>query len=130
MHVFELTRLPAVSDGSSLWDWILFIKSQEEKELEMLKERNADIGQAVEELYRVSADDTVRYQYEVREKTWRDEQARLDYSLHEGLQRGLKQGIKQGMQQGMQRGIQQGIVETARASALCGILLGSKIGTE
>jgi predicted transposase/invertase (TIGR01784 family) len=73
----------------------LFIKAREEKELEMVKERNADIGRAVDELYRVSGNDEVRQLYELREKAWMDEQARLDYSFKEGIQQGLQKGIQQ-----------------------------------
>ena len=109
VHVFELTRLPKIADGSKLWEWMSFIKAREESELKLVKERNADIGRAVGELYRVSSDDKVRRQYEMREKAWRDEQARLDYSLKEGIRQGWQGGIQQGMQRGIQQGRQEGI---------------------
>jgi predicted transposase/invertase (TIGR01784 family) len=57
----------------------------------MVKERNADIGRAVDELYRVSGDDEVRQLYELRERAWMDEQARLDYSFKEGIHQGIQQ---------------------------------------
>jgi hypothetical protein len=43
---------------------------------------------AVNELYRVSADSDVRRQYSLRERAWRDEQARTAYALQQGLQQG------------------------------------------
>jgi predicted transposase/invertase (TIGR01784 family) len=111
VHVFELTRLPAIPDGTSVWEWVLFIKAREEKELKMVKERNADIGRAVDELYRVSGNDEVRQLYELRERAWMDEQARLDYSLKEGLRQGMQQGMRQGLLQGRQEGRQEGKLE-------------------
>jgi predicted transposase/invertase (TIGR01784 family) len=123
VHVFELTRLPAIPDGTGVWEWAQFIKAREEKELEMVKERNADIGRAVDELYRVSGDDEVRQLYEIRERAWMDEQARLDYSLKEGLRQGLQQGIQQGIQQGRQEGKLEGLFATAGALKKMGLPL-------
>ena len=111
VHVLELTRLPAVADGSKMWEWVTFIGAREESKLQMVKERNEEIGRAVEELYRVSSDDRVRFQYEMREKAWRDEQARLDHSIKEGRRQGLQQGRKEGVQEGLQQGRREGIQE-------------------
>ena len=96
-------------DGTDLWEWILFLSARAEEDLEMVKERNAEIRPAVEQLYRISANDKVRHLYEMREKAWRDEQARLDYSRFEGIQEGIEQGLQRGRQEGMEHGLQQGL---------------------
>jgi predicted transposase/invertase (TIGR01784 family) len=96
VHSFELPRLPKTPDGTVLWEWGSFIKAKEEKELRMVKELNAEVGLAVNELYRVSADDKIRYQYEMREKAWRDEYARLSYSREEGIVEGMEKGRAEG----------------------------------
>ena len=91
IHVCEPVRLPKEFDGTKLWEWILFLSARVEEDLEMLKERNAEIRPAVEQLYRISANNKVRLLYEAREKAWRDEQARLDYSHQEGREEGRQE---------------------------------------
>ena len=128
VHLFELPRLPKTPDGSALWDWIAFIKAREEKDLEMVEKRNPEVKQAVKALYRMSADENLRYKYEVREKAWRDEQARLLYSRQEGLAKGIEKGIVEGLErgivEGLERGRQEGIerfILAARRMKACGM---------
>ena len=59
----------------------------------MLAERNRAVGQAVDELYRLSADAEVRYQYEMREKAWRDAKAREAWVRTEGREEGRQEGF-------------------------------------
>jgi hypothetical protein len=47
---------------------------------------------AVNELYRVSADEIVRQQYDAREKAWRDEMGRTAYHEKKGRAKGIKIG--------------------------------------
>jgi len=63
--------------------------------------QNEAVGSAVKELYRLSANDDVRYEYEARQKAIRDEHARMQYGIQQGIQQGLQQGIQQGIQQGL-----------------------------
>ena len=44
---------------------------------------------------------------EAREKAWKDEQGRLQYSFEQGILKGVKQGVKQGIKQGIVKGIEQ-----------------------
>jgi predicted transposase/invertase (TIGR01784 family) len=114
VHTFELPRLPKTPDGTVLWEWVSFIKAKEEKELRMVKERNAEVGLAVDELYRVSADEKIRYQYEMREKAWRDEYARISYGRQEGREEGRRDGIAEGLEKGIAEGLEKGL-EKGRA---------------
>jgi hypothetical protein len=57
----------------------------------MLAAKNEIMETAVNELYRVSADSDVRRRYSLRERAWRDEQARTAYALQQGLQQGIQQ---------------------------------------
>jgi hypothetical protein len=49
----------------------------------MLAEKNEVLRHAVDELYRVSASDEIRAQYDAREKAWRDEYARMLYAVNQ-----------------------------------------------
>jgi predicted transposase/invertase (TIGR01784 family) len=104
IHTLELPKLPEKPDNSILWEWGQFIKAQDEEGLAMLAERNRTVGQAVDELYRLSADEEVRYQYEMREKAWRDAKAREAWVEKEGREKGRQEGRKEGRQEGLQEG--------------------------
>jgi SMC interacting uncharacterized protein involved in chromosome segregation len=83
IHTLELPKLPAESDNTTIWDWVKYIGAETEEELTMLAEKNKVLRHAVDELYRVSASDEVRQQYEAREKAWRDEQGRTAYTVNQ-----------------------------------------------
>jgi predicted transposase/invertase (TIGR01784 family) len=86
IHVLELPKVPASSDQTDVWTWLKFINVESEEELKMLAAQNEVMKTAVSELYRVSADNDVRLQYSLREKAWRDEQARAAYAFKQGEQ--------------------------------------------
>jgi hypothetical protein len=92
IHVLELPKVSKEPDESAVWDWAKFIGVESEEELNMLAEKNEVMGKAVGELYRVSADKEVRWQYEQRLKAWRDEQARTAYALQTGEAKGRVEG--------------------------------------
>jgi predicted transposase/invertase (TIGR01784 family) len=84
IHVLELPKLPADSDKTPVWEWAKFISAESEEALTMAAATNAVVKDAVKELYRVSADEETRRQYELREKAWRDQRAREKYVLQIG----------------------------------------------
>jgi hypothetical protein len=59
--------------------------------------KNEMMKNAVKELYRISSDVDVRRQYELREKAWRDEQARTAYALQMGRVEGRIEGRAEGL---------------------------------
>ena len=130
IQLFELVRLPKFPDGTPLWEWITFLNVKAEEELAMIKEKNAEISSAVDQLYRISASADVRLRYEMREKAWRDEYARLVYSQEEGLRQGLEQGLEQGIQQGIQQGIVQGVQQGIQQGREEGIQQGLEQGIQ
>ncbi|MDR1785916.1 MAG: Rpn family recombination-promoting nuclease/putative transposase [Spirochaetaceae bacterium] len=92
IHTIELPKVPDVTDETAVWDWSKFIGVSTEEELSMLAAKNEVLGQAVETLRRVSAQDEVRLEYEAREKAWRDEQARTAFALQSGFAQGRAEG--------------------------------------
>jgi predicted transposase/invertase (TIGR01784 family) len=93
IHTLELPKLPEESDNSALWEWGQFIKAEDEEGLSMLARQNEAVEQAVEELYRLSADEEVRYRYEMREKAWRDAKAREDWVKKEAAKETMKKSF-------------------------------------
>ncbi|MDR1111066.1 MAG: Rpn family recombination-promoting nuclease/putative transposase, partial [Deltaproteobacteria bacterium] len=72
IHTLELPKLPPVPDGTELHDWASFIAAETEEELNMVSERNEQIGHAADKLRILSNDQRARELYELRLKEWRD----------------------------------------------------------
>ena len=58
----------------------------------MVAEKNPEIRKAVDTLYKISTDEKARAVYELRMKSWRDQQSALHYARTEGLTEGLAKG--------------------------------------
>ena len=61
----EIPKLPLYSDGSTLYDWLLFLKSNTKEDFEMIAEKNPEIRKAVDTLYKISTDEKARAVYEL-----------------------------------------------------------------
>jgi len=72
IHTLELVKLPPTADGTQLYDWAKFIAAETEEELDMVAERNPQVGKAVVTFRELSADERTRDLYERREKARRD----------------------------------------------------------
>jgi predicted transposase/invertase (TIGR01784 family) len=99
VDVLELPKLPERDEGE-LWAWLRFLSATREEELNMLAERNAEMGKAVGGLMKLSADEQTRLLYEAREKAWRDAEDRLEYAHINGWQRGHAEGRAEGHAEG------------------------------
>lgn len=80
--------------------WMLFFDNPNKEELKNIMEENENIKEAVEELTGMSKDEELRILAELREKGRRDEYARRQYIIKEGMQKGMQKGMQQGLQQG------------------------------
>ena len=61
--VVELPKLPSLNDGTSLYDWVKFIKAETREEFEMLAKQSKYLEAAYETLDQISADEEKRHQY-------------------------------------------------------------------
>ena len=100
INTLELVKLPLDTDGSELWEWLKFIKSDKEEEMEMLSERNPELKKAVGVLKELSADERTRMLYEEREKARRDIASMMGGARREGIEEGMQKGILKGIQKG------------------------------
>jgi len=83
IDTLELEKIPLETDGTELWPWVKFIKSDSEEALDVIAEKNPQIKKAVGVLKELSADERTRMLYEEREKTRRDLQSRIDGARNE-----------------------------------------------
>jgi predicted transposase/invertase (TIGR01784 family) len=130
IHTIELPKVPEKTDETAVWDWSKFIGVSTEEELSMLATKNAVLGQAVETLRRVSAQDEVRLEYEAREKAWRDEQARTAFALQTGFAEGRAEGVAIGVKQGRAEGRAEGREEGVAIGVERGVAIGVERGRE
>ncbi len=69
LNFVELKKLPEITEEyNAALLWAKFINAKSEKELDMLSEQNTHIASAVDKLHTLSADDALRYEYDMREK--------------------------------------------------------------
>jgi predicted transposase/invertase (TIGR01784 family) len=84
LYTIELPKVPEESDGEAVWEWMRFLKARRKEDFEMLAEKNPDIREAVNTLYRISEDPEVRAQMEYREKARLDRATLLSAAAREG----------------------------------------------
>lgn len=90
-HVIEIPKLPKISDGTSLYDWVEFINCEDREGFKLIAQRNDYINEAYKQLDIISQDAQKRIEYTARQK------AIYDYNtvMAERFEDGLNQGIEQ-----------------------------------
>ncbi|GHV53129.1 hypothetical protein FACS1894216_10520 [Synergistales bacterium] len=109
VHTLELPKLPKATDGSSLWNWLKLLESEQEADFDMLAQTSPQMDKAVTIVRRLSADEQFRFDYEQSEKRRRDLMAFMD----EATRKGEAKGIAKGTAKGIVKGIVKGKAETA-----------------
>ena len=89
-------------------------------------EENDKIKEAMEELEKISQDESLRRIAELKEKYIRDESSARRYYKEQGLAEGRAEGLEQGRQEGIELGKQEGL-ELGKQE---GIELGKQEGLE
>jgi predicted transposase/invertase (TIGR01784 family) len=84
VYTLELPKVPVKSDGTTGWEWMLFLRGKQREEFDMIAEKNPEIRKAVNTLYELSADEKVRAEYEMRQKAWRDRVSQIEGAYEDG----------------------------------------------
>ena len=115
IDLLELKKLPKADDGSNLWDWLKFIKTTNQEEMEMLAQVNPEIEKAYGALQNLSDDEIVRHEAQQREMYLQNELAineeRFEQGFIVGIERGKEQGIKEGKLEIARNMLQKGLSE-------------------
>ena len=104
MHILELPKLPRDPDGSELWKWLKFIRSQEEEDFALIAQMGSKFRRAVEVLRAISENEETRALNEAREKARMDEDARMLGAREEGKADGIEKGRIYGFEDGKREG--------------------------
>ena len=82
------------NEKNKICQWMLFFDDPNKEELKEIMEDNKKIKEAVQELRGMSEDEELRILAELREKGRRDEYARRQYAIEEGLREGRERKLK------------------------------------
>jgi predicted transposase/invertase (TIGR01784 family) len=99
--VLELTKLPQVSDGSLIWDWLRFIAARSKEELKMLAEKNPQVKKAVGKLAVLNEDERARLIADSQNKLRWDIESRERDAMNSGLAKGRAEGLAEGQAKGL-----------------------------
>ena len=83
INCLDLNKLPPDDDSTDLWNWMKFIKSDDEEVMDMLAQRSPQMRKAVGVLKKLSADERTRMLYENREKKRMDDESIRDSAVKE-----------------------------------------------
>ncbi|GHV57493.1 hypothetical protein FACS1894216_22040 [Synergistales bacterium] len=100
VHTLELLKLPEATDGSSLWNWLKLLNSEEEEDFDMLAQTSPQMEKAVTIVRHLSMDEQFRFDYEQSEKRRRDLMAFMDEATEKGIAKGKAEGIAEGKAEG------------------------------
>lgn len=95
VDLLELKKLPKADDGTNLWDWLRFIKTNSEEEMEMLAHENPEIEKAYDALQDLSNDEAIRHKAQQREMYLQNEMAINEERYEQGIKKGKEQGLKE-----------------------------------
>ena len=104
LHVVELCKMPRVSDGTALYDWMRFFTATRREEFEMIANSNEYLRAAVDQLEIISQDEQKRLEYTARQKAIGDYNTLMRESREDGIEEGMAKGMEKGMEKGMAKG--------------------------
>lgn len=99
VEIPKARRLYQENGQNKICQWMMFFDNPNKEELKEIMEENEKIKEAVEELTGMSKDEELRILAELREKGRRDEYARRQYAIKQGLAEGRERGLKEGQRE-------------------------------
>lgn len=108
IHTLELQKLPLESDLSTKYQWMKFLKSENEDELRSIARGDIHMEDALYELEKLKKDSQAMDDYIRRHMAIQEDKARFDTATKMGFEEGLRSGRQQGLDEGRQEGRQEG----------------------
>ena len=85
IHMLELRKLPSEAQNEKgIIHWMRFLGGKKREEFEDMAKQDEYIGEAYEELKKLSLDDQKRLEYELRQKAIRDYNSQMNSALKQG----------------------------------------------
>ena len=109
-HIVELPKLPAIDDGSDLYNWIRFIKAENKEEFEMLAKKDEYLEEAYKQLEIISQDEQKRLEYTARQKAIYDYNTLMEENYNRGHEDGRAEERKNIVNKLREMGIDEEII--------------------
>ncbi|MCM3703987.1 Rpn family recombination-promoting nuclease/putative transposase [Paenibacillus macerans] len=123
VHVMELSKLDdqSISMEGGLVNWLLFLKSADKSNWEVLRMNEPNLKKAMDTLEFLSLDREARRKYEERQKYLHDEASMIEWATDRGMAKGMEKGVEKGIAQGIVQGEQKKAMEIAKNMLAMGI---------
>jgi len=96
INTLELGKIPTQDVNNKKYDWLRFLKAEQEEEFDMLAQRSPVIKQAVVELKRLSKTEEAQRLYDARQKAISDEKARTRTAHNKAMREVAANMLKRG----------------------------------
>ena len=117
IHILELEKVKEEykkNKENKKAQWLLFLDDPETKEVKEIMEKNEDVKEAVIEVRKLSQDEQLQREAELREKAIMDEKAIYQAGLDNGKEEGRAEGHEEGRAEGEKIGHTKAIKEMAK----------------
>ena len=102
IHMLELRKLPPEAQNEKgIIHWMRFLGGKKREEFEDMAKQDEYIGEAYEELKKLSLDDQKRLEYELRQKAIRDYNSQMKSAREDGRHDALRELIGKKLEKGM-----------------------------
>ena len=109
MYVLELKKLPPEDlNEKGIIRWMRFLGGKNREEFEDMAKKDEYIEEAYNELKKLSHDEQMRMEYELRQKAIRDHNMMMKTVRKHGYESGYESGYEAGEKQGYEAGEKQG----------------------
>lgn len=89
VHIIELQK--QFQEENPVNDWIRLFNAREDEDLAMIKRQSLGIEEAVEVVKQMSLRKRIKWEFEQRQKDWRDRHAQDEYVREQGRQEGRQE---------------------------------------
>ena len=124
MHFIEMKKFTYsdIKKLTKLGTWAAYFSNCDAKEMEVLTMNNNVMKDVAKAENAFTNDETMRYQYMLREKAIRDYYSGLNDAKQEGIAIGEKRGEKRGEERGEKRGRKLGLAQGVQQEKMANIL--------
>ena len=110
LHTLELKKLPPEAQNEKgIIHWMRFLGGKKREEFEDMAKQDEYIGEAYEELKKLSLDDQKRLEYELRQKAIRDYNSQMNSAMRRGKEIGEEQGRRNALRELIGKKLEKGM---------------------
>ena len=100
-HIIELPKLPKENNGSSIYNWAKFIKTEKKDDLKMISKTDSYLDEAYKQLEIISQDKEKQIAYTSRLKSIMDYNTIMEERYEKGRQEGRQELLNQLIESGI-----------------------------